>query len=387
MRKTYAFKLYDSKKNELLAARIDAASRIYNHCIALHKRYYRMTGKFLNKYRLQKHLVGLKHLSKFESWNLVGSQAIQDITDRIDGGYGLFFDYIKAKKKGKTGSRRIAPPTFKKLAKYKSFTLKQNTGFKFTNDGTVIIHGRKYRYFNSRSIEGQLKTLTVKRDTVGNMHIFVSCEIKQPEIQRVMTGKTAGFDFGLKTFLVSSDGNEFQAPLFFKRGINEIKKGNRALSRKKKGSKNRMGTKRQLAQAYINIANRRRDYHFKLARELCSRYDTMYFEDLDIKGMQRRWGRKVSDIGFSQFLGILRHVANQTGATVSKIDRFFPSSKTCSICGWVNHALSIKDRSWICGGCKTKHDRDKNAATNIHSVGASAEKLDGIRPAELAIVI
>ena len=386
MRKTYAFKLCDSKKNELLAARIDAASQIYNHCIALHKRYYRMTGKHLNGYRLSGHIAKLRHRPEYSDWTLVGSQAVQDVVERIDRGYGLFFDYVKAKKKGKTSSRRVAPPTFKKRAKYKSFTLKQ-AGFKFTNDGVVIIHGRKYRYFNSRPIEGELKTLTVKRDTVGDMHIFLSCEIQQPEIKRAMTGKTAGFDFGLKTFLVSSDNTEFQAPLFFKKGIAEIKKGGKALSRKKKGSKNRREAKRQLAQTHIDIANRRRDYHFKLARELCSRYDAMYFEDLDIKGMQQRWGRKVSDIGFSQFMGILGHVANQTGATVTKIDRYFPSSKTCSVCGWVDHDLSIKDRHWTCGGCKTKHDRDKNAAANIHTVGASTAKLDGIRPAELAIVI
>ena len=157
---TYRFKLYNSKRNRKLHRQINAAGLVYNHCIALHKRYYKIFGKSLNMYQLQKHLTKLKGISRFAYIKEIGSQAVQEITQRIDRAYKLFFRNLKHK-------IRTAPPSFKKIKKYKSFTLKQ-TGWKLDEASNSITIGKqRYRYAKSREIDGKIKTLTVKRNQMS----------------------------------------------------------------------------------------------------------------------------------------------------------------------------------------------------------------------------
>ncbi|MGB7442435.1 MAG: hypothetical protein WA919_15330, partial [Coleofasciculaceae cyanobacterium] len=159
--KTLKFKLYQHKRNRYLKRSINAAGVIYNKCIALHKRYYRMWGKHLSCAKLQKHIAKLRKRNSF--WQLVGSQAVQDICQRIEKAYQLFF---KHHKKG------VRPPGFKKVKKYKSFTLKQ-AGYKFLGGNHVKIGSRTYQYSNSREIFGKVKTLTVKRTPLGELFLVV----------------------------------------------------------------------------------------------------------------------------------------------------------------------------------------------------------------------
>lgn len=154
--KTFKFKLYQHKRNKHLHRTINAAGNIYNHCIALHKRYYQMFGKHLNKNRLQKQIAKLRR--KNEYWQLVGSQAVQEITERIERAYQLFF---------KHHSKGVRPPNFRKRIKYKSFTLKQ-AGYKLLENNQIKIGKRVYRLWKSRDIEGKIKTVTVKRNPLGD---------------------------------------------------------------------------------------------------------------------------------------------------------------------------------------------------------------------------
>ena len=159
--KTLKFKVYQHKRNRFLKRSINAAGVIYNYCIALHKRYYRMWGKHLNCAKLQSHIAKLRKRKEF--WQSVGSQAVQDICQRIEKAYQLFF---KNHKKG------VRPPNFKKVSKYKSFTLKQ-AGYKFLGGNRIKIGSRVYQYWNSREIEGKVKTLTIKRTSLGELFIIV----------------------------------------------------------------------------------------------------------------------------------------------------------------------------------------------------------------------
>ena len=280
--KTYCFKLYKAKRNKKLHKVINIAGIIYNHCIALHKRYYRLFKKSLNIYKLQKHLTKLKKIGKFSYFKEVGSQAIQDITQRIDRAYKLFFRNLKHK-------IRTAPPSFKKIRKYKSFTLKQ-AGGKLLKDNAIEINKQKYKYFKSRDIEGIVKTITIKRDTLGDIYLYFVCETNENKVL-ARTGKSVGYDFGLKQFLTAS---------------------------------------------------------------------------------QKRWGRKISDYGFSEFIKILEYKAREIGSIVQKIDRYYPSSQICHVCGTKNpETKNLAVREWICAKCKSNHDRDRNAAINIWKVGAS----------------
>ena len=361
MIKTYCFKLYSSKRNKKLHKQINAACLIYNHCIALHKRYYRLFKKNLNIYKLQKHLTKIKRISKFSYLKGIGSQAVQDITQRIDRAYALFFRNLKH-------NIRTAPPSFKKVKKYKSFTLKQ-TGYKLGEDNTIFISKQKYKYFQSRKIDGKVKTLTIKRDAIGDIYIYLTCDVIENEVI-ARTGKNVGFDFGLKLFLTASDNQDIPSPLFFKRNRRAITRTNKLLSRKEKNSNNYRKAKLALARLHKNIVNQRSDWQWKTAHLIISKYATICLEDLCIKDMHKKHGRKISDLGFSEFLDKLEYLAKTTGTTIIKVDRFYPSSQLCSCCGYKNKAVKdLRIREWDCPVCGTHHDRDKNSAINIEREG------------------
>ncbi len=363
--RTYKYKLYHTKRLKHIDKTIDIAGIIYNHCIALHKRYFRLYGKHLNKYQLQKHLTKLKKLPKYEYWKKMPSQAIQDITDRIDKAYKLFF---RNKKRG----IKASIPTFKKIKSYKSYTLKQ-AGYKI--DGNVIwLNGYKFKFWLSRPIEGKIKTITIKRDNIGSFYICIALE---QELQsNTASANIVGIDFGLKTFLTLSDATQIKAPRYYLAYLKRLKKLQRSLSKKQKGSNNYKRAKRALAKLHIKIANTRRDFFYKLANKIAKSYEFVVIEDLNIKAMQKLWGKKISDYAFSEFVNILEYKTN-----LIKIDRYYPSSKTCSKCGYILDSLDLKTREWQCPKCNTLHDRDINAAINICRVGASTLGLGEVRPA------
>jgi putative transposase len=315
--KTLKFKLYNHKRNRFLKRSINAAGVIYNHCIALHRRYYRMFKKHLNCAQLQAHIAKLRKRNPF--WQSVGSQAVQDICQRIEKAYQLFF---KHHKKG------VRPPGFKKVRKYKSFTLKQ-AGYKFIGGNRIKIGNKVYQYWNSREVEGTIKTLTIKRTPLGELFMVVVVDrVDEPEIKSE-TSKIAGFDFGIKTFLTCSDGSKIESPQFFKQSLNAIRKASKHLSRKQKGWANRERARKNLARKHEDIANRRSDWFWKLAHELTDKFDVLCFETLNLKGMQQLWGRKIDDLALREFLQILEWIAKKKGKLLVYIDQWYPSSKTC----------------------------------------------------------
>ncbi len=353
MIKTYKFKLYRTKRLKHLHLLINIAADIYNHSVALHKRYYRLYGKTLNLYLLQKHITKLKRLSRYNSWNELGSQAVQEITERIDEGYKKFFRHE---------NKRM--PTFKKKRKYKSFTLKGSIGYKL-NGNIFTVNKKHFKLWLSRKIDGDIKTLTVKRDALGDFYILITLDDYFNPI-RAASGKSVGMDFGLKTFLTIFDGNVMnkkESPLYFLQSLTMLRLLSRQLSKKKKGSNNRKQAKRGLARLHRKIANQRLDFFFKLAANL-SGFDNIFIEDLNLKAMQRLWGRKVSDVSYGKFVNILSYKTN-----LVKIDRFYPSSKTCSKCGHIKDDMNLSNRLWTCPVCGTVHDRDENAAKNIYAEG------------------
>lgn len=358
--KTLKFKLYSHQRNRYLKRSINAAGVIYNHCVALHKRYYRMWKKHLPSAKLQAHIGKRRKSNPF--WQLLGSQAVQDICQRIEKGYQLFF---------KHHAKGVRPPGFKKVKKYKSFTLKQ-AGYKFLGGNQVKIGSRVYQYWKSRVIEGTVKTLTIKRTPLGELFMLVVVDdVVEPEI-KFTTGKIAGFDFGLKTFLACSDGSSIESPQFFKQSLNAIKKASRQHSSTQKNSRNRERARKNLVRRHEDIANRRTDWFWKLAHDLTDKFDVLCFETLSLKGMQRLWGRKVSDLALGDFLQILEWVAKKKAKQIVFVDRWYPSTKTCHNCKHVLKSLDLSVRLWRCPSCQAVNGRDENAAKNIQTVGASS---------------
>jgi len=307
-----------------------------------------------------KHLTKLKKVKKYAFWRELGSQSIQDVAQRMNKGYEKFFE---DRKKGiKTNI-----PKYKKVKKYSSFMLKQ-AGYKIFPGNEIMIAGQRYKFFKSREIEGKVKTVTVKRDNLGDLYIYFVCETQENQVLP-RTGNSVGFDFGLKTFLKGSDELEIDCPEFFKQAQKSIRKASRELSRKKKCSKNQRKANLNLARIHKKIANQRRDFQFKLAMFLADHYAKICIEDLNIKAMKKLWGKKISDLAFSEFISILQYECSRTGSQLIKIDRFYPSSKTCFDCGYKLEELGLETRQWTCPNCGQTHDRDLNAAKNIHREG------------------
>ena len=209
----------------------------------------------------------------------------------------------------------------------------------------------------------------MKRDAVGDIYVYLVCDTQSEKVE-LRTGKSVGLDFGLKTFLTASDGHDIVSPYFFMQNIKSIRSKCRKLSRRQKGSHNRERYRKELARAYRKMDNQRRDFHFKTARRLCEEYACISLETLNMKGMARRWGRKVHSLGFYSFVEILKYEAMKLGTQIIFVDKYFPSSQLCSVCGYKNKAVKdLKLREWECPNCPTRHDRDKNAAKNILMAG------------------
>ena len=370
--KTYKFKMYSNHGNRELHKTIDSHAQVWNHFVALCRRYYAIYGKYPGKKALMRHLTKLKRLPRYAHWNLLPSQSLQDVIGRIDTGYMKFFADLKS-------NRKTGRPRFKSRKRYKSYTLKQ-AGWKLLQSNYIRIEKQIYRYFKSREVLGSPKRCTIKRDSVGDVWLIILTDHVDTDLESPTTGKSAGFDFGLKRYLTGSDYNDYESPQFFKRGINAIKRANRKHSPKVKRSKNRERARLNLASKHRKIANQRADFHWKLAHDLTDRYDWIALESLNLKGMKSLWGRKVSDLGFYDFVQKLKYVASRKSREVRFIDKWYPSSKTCHVCGAINQELNLRDRTWQCPSCHTELDRDRNAALNIHRVGASTLSGEVVSP-------
>ena len=274
----------------MLGNLIDDLHNVHVHLLLLQRRYYRIYGKYASLSRILKHITKLKRTTK-PHWNELPSQVIQDVAIRIDNGYQAFFDNIKDRKTGKT-KRKVGRPKIKPNHKYNSLTFTQ-AGFKIqSNRLTINCIKKSFTFWKHRDWTGTIKTVTLKRDNVGDYYLYLSCEDCDPSEKLPLTGNVAGADFGCKTFLTLSDGIKIASPEFYKQGLNAVRSANKALSRKQKGSNAWYRAKRHLARVHKKIASKRRDWFFKLALRLVRRYDTIAIETLNLEGMKKLWGQK-----------------------------------------------------------------------------------------------
>ena len=288
---------------------------------------------------------------------------LQDVVERIDKAYKLFFKF--------RDTRKITLPSFKKIYKYKSFTAKQSA-FRLLDGNRIRIGSRIYKYHKSRNVEGIPKNLIVKRNFNGDIYIFIVADLGQQPLIIPRTGKSVGYDFGLKSFLVDQNGNKINAPLFFDLNCKKLRILQKKTDKKQLHSNNWKRAMKSVSKMFNKISNQRKDFHWKTAHEICNKYALICVEDLEIETMAKRNGRKIYDLGFADFIRILEQVAAKTGSSVQKIDMLYPSSQLCSTCGYKNSAIKdLHIRQWICPQCGTSHDRDINAAKNILKVGMS----------------
>lgn len=215
-------------------------------------------------------------------------------------------------------------------------------------------------------LQGKIMSATIS--TRGEKW-FVSINVELSEAIQPLpkTQKYVGLDLGITHLATLSDGTKIQAPKPLKTQLKKLRRLNKSLSRKQKGSNNRAKAKTKLSRLYYRISNIRKDFLHKLTTELVRKFDVICLEDLNVKGMMknRRLSRAIQDLGFYELKRQLIYKANQFGKTVKSVERFFPSSKTCSCCGFKLEKLSLSVRKWRCEKCGAEHDRDVNASINI----------------------
>ena len=370
--KVYKFKAYDRAKDGVQDRLITRFGLVRNYAVRMMERYYKCYGKTLSAFEMSNHIAKKKKVACRTSRMVDGlpSQAVQECIGRVYKGLRNFFSFCKRRKAGKTADR-VRPPKFRKASHNKSYTLLQ-AGYKI--DGNhITLQGRRYGFHKSQEIKGKVKRLTIKRDRCGDIWFVVLTDWNDAH-EIPMTGKAAGYDFGLKTFLTRHDGKQVAMPQFFKRNIKKLKRLQQKLSRKVKGSNNRRRARLAVARLHRRIADCRNDWQWKIANEIVREFDIICIEDLNLEGMKRLWGRKVSDYGFADFVAKLEYLAEKNGKEVRKVDRWLASSQTCSVCGYKNpDTKNLRVREWVCPQCGTRHDRDVNAAKNILTAGTSAD--------------
>lgn len=332
---------------------------VWNHTLALQKRYYKVFGKYVDKNRLQ------KHFAKRIKRNLLHSQTTQEIIGRVDTAYQRFFKKLAKR-----------PPKFKRHSQFSSFKYKQG-GFSI-NGNTICLNTikRVFKFSKSREYDGKIKTVTIKRTPIGEYYLVVVTDASPKEYRKTHNGASVGIDFGLKTYLYLSTGERVENPLFLKHNLSELRRKYRKLSKAKLGSNNRNKARLSLNRTHEKVTNSRNYFQWKLAHDLCRNYDYIFLEDLSLAGMTRLWGRKMNDMAHGSFVEKLIQVSKKYGVTVHKIDRWYASSKTCN-CGFVNKELKLPDRVWTCTKCGEVHQRDLHAANNILRKGISELESSG----------
>ena len=371
-------KLFHDKSLKLLHDDLNIIGIVRNHFVALSRRYYRRYGRSLSYRKMSKHLTKLKRLEKYAYWHIPYSWALQNVLKRLAQSYSE----MKSLGRGQ--------PRFKKCKQHKGMTFSgeqcpiEHIAPKQKNERNhptyrIRLNGRWYRFALHRPIEGEIKRVQVYRDALGDMYITLTEDFSEVRYEP-KTGKAEGFDFGIKDFLTTSDGHRETSPMFYKQNAETLAKAQKAYSRKVKGSNNQERGRKNVSRIHKKMANQRTDHHWKLAIKLCRKFDILFFEDLNLAGMKRLWGKQVSDLAFGDFYQKLKHQSHKRIRSVLKINRWTPTTKECCVCGHHNKDLTLADRHWTCPKCDTHLDRDQNAAMNILKEGVASFRLGVVRP-------
>lgn len=352
--KTFKFRIYPNKEQQQQLAKLFGCCRfVYNYYLALRRDTYKETGKGVSYNKCCKHLTQLKRDPNFEWLGEATAQCLQQALRDLDQAFVNFFE-------GGAGYPKFKSKHSKQSARYPQ-------GFKVDDAGKRIRLPKIgwVRAVIHRPYEGKMKSCTVSKSKSGKYFASIICEVTSSEPE--YTGDAVGIDMGLTHFATLSTGEKIDNPRYLGKAQKRIKRAQRALSRKKKGSNNRKKAKVQLSKRHEKVANQRRDFQHKLSRRLVNENQIVSMENLNITGMManHHLAQSIADASWGEFKRQLEYKGEWYGCEVETIDRFFPSTKTCHSCGFINKELTLKEREWTCPECGTELDRDMNAAINI----------------------
>jgi len=360
---TYRYRLNPTAEQEAQFRRFAGARRfVWNWALGRKREHFQQTGKTLSYNDLAAELTRLKQQPDTAWLRDMDSQSLQQALRDLDSAYQHFFRRVRKgeKKKGfpKFKSRKTDTPRFRipqRVVLIDSFVSVPKIGLV-----KVVLH---------RPLEGVTRGATFKQEACG--HWYISLVVEQqiaPKADRPVVSHI-GIDVGLKTLAVLSTGEEIANPRWYRTQTRKLRRAQKALSRKIKGSRNRSKARIVVARLHQKTRNQRNDFLHKLSTDLVRHYDLVSIEDLNVSGLAKtKLSKSVLDAGWGMFRSMLTYKADRANTHLIVIGRFFPSSKTCGACGLVNADLTLSDRDWTCP-CGVQHDRDLNAARTIDREG------------------
>lgn len=351
--------------NQMLAERNDTYQQLKDDHEALRK----------HEYKTEK-----EYKQEFEFMKEVDSKALQSTTRSLIEAFQNFF-------KGLKENRKVGYPRFKSKRNRQSYTTYN------VNDNIKIDFDRKriklpkiktwIKYKDSRSFAVPIRHVTVSKTKSGKYFaaILIERELDITPLTEICEERIGAFDMSATEFLVGENEN-FSNPRFYRSSEPKLKKLHRQLSRKKKGSQNQWKARLRLSRVYEKTWNKKHDWVHKTTLKLANKYEAVVLEDLNVQGMQQfnsGLSKSVTlDFSWHQFKTLLKYKLEWRGKHYQEVDRFFPSSKLCSVCGHRNSELTLAEREWVCPDCKTRHQRDLNASTNLKREGIRLLQEKGI---------
>lgn len=365
MLKSYKYRIYPTDAQRLLIDKTIGCCRlVYNLALQVKIEAYKANGTRLSAFSLCYQLAEMK---KDYIWmNDIDSQALQASVKKIDIAFKNFY-------------KGSGFPKFKNKHGKQSFQCPNNTRrVDFDTQLLTIPKINNIPIKISRRFEGDIKTITISRESSGKYFasILVDIPVKEAKLRDIDPSTTIGLDTGIKSFVIASDGRKFEANRKLKGNLKRLQCLSKRLSRKVKGGKNRNKARKAVAILHERISNKRLDYIHKVTHELTSDNQAtscICIEDLNVAGLlkNRKVSQAMQDVSLGKFYEILGYKCKWRGVNLVKIGRFQPSSKQCSICETLNQNLTLADREWNCENCGTTHDRDYNASQNIKQMGLS----------------
>jgi putative transposase len=361
-KRAYQYRFYPTKEQEQILARTFGCVRyVYNWALRLRIETYNASKRSLSTNELSRRLTILKQQSEQAFLTEVSSVPLQQSLRHLAEAFTNFFE-------GRAGYPKFKARHDKQSAEY--------TRAAFTCDRNVLRLAKMEEPLDirwSRPLpEGVTPTtVIVSKDTAGRY--FVSIRIEEDIAPKAAVKKVVGLDLGLKSMVVTSDGEAIGNPKFFAHDEKKLARAQRRLCKKNKGSRNREKARHKVARIHARIADRRRNYQQQLSSRIIRENQTICVESLRVKNMVKNHclAKAIHDVGWGEFVRQLEYKAAWYGRRLLKIDTFFPSSKRCFDCGHVLDDLPLEVREWTCPKCGVHHDRDLNAARNVLAEGLS----------------
>ena len=369
MLRAIKIRLYPNKTQEqVLNSTLGCYRFVYNHMLVRKQEAYEKDKTNLGLPQLSKYFYNELRKDEQYGWlkeqnTKVMKQAIRQMLTAYDKFFKEHAGFPKFKSKKDKQSALFPIDAISKKNTFNTRKITLTTKLKdISFRCSDLYHKRLQKYKNS------IRNATLSKTKSGNFFLSILVDMNDNELVKFdKTGRGVGIDLGVKDFVITSDGAVFDNKHFYKKDEKRLIKLQRQLSKKHKGSNNFNKQRIKLAKVYEIITNKKDNYIHSVVNKLLSQYDTVYMEDLNVQGMikNHKLAKAIQEVGFYKFKITLQNKALQNNKNVILIGRYYPSSKTCSKCGYINSDLKLQDRYWCCPKCGTNHDRDKNAALNI----------------------